>query len=120
MRPGSKFLAAACIWSFVATLPAQAVPATTEPLTPAEAEAACLREARWPIESAASYRHSDVRGKTQLRNTSSSQVRRMERVCRALTSTSRPSVETMPTIAKSCWTKSEGRPNRARSPMPTE
>lgn len=88
MIPGLKSVAAACVWSLVASLPTQAAPVTTELPTPAETQKACLREARGPIENSAAYRHADVRGKTQLRNAYRSQVRRMERVCRGLTATS--------------------------------
>ncbi|OYW79542.1 MAG: hypothetical protein B7Z26_07895 [Asticcacaulis sp. 32-58-5] len=48
----------------------------------------CLREAKWPLRHSTAYRTADVRTKNQLRNSSTPEVRKMERVCRTLASTS--------------------------------
>lgn len=47
-------------------------------------QSACLREARWPVTHSAAYTHGDIRTKRQLSNSSRSEVRDMQQVCRAL------------------------------------
>ena len=49
-------------------------------------QSACLREAKWPITRSAAYTHGDIRTKRQLANSSRSEVRGMQQVCRALAS----------------------------------
>ena len=51
-------------------------------------QSACLREARWPVTHSAAYTHGDIRTKRQLSNSSGSEVRGMQQVCRALASRS--------------------------------
>lgn len=48
----------------------------------------CMWEAKWPLRHSTAYRVGDVRTKNQIRNSSNPEVRKMQRVCRALTSTS--------------------------------
>jgi|GEM_PF-4949745 len=53
-----------------------------------KAQMKCIWEAKWPLRHSTAYRVGDVRTKNQIRNSSTPEVRKMQSVCRALTSTS--------------------------------
>ena len=68
--------------------PALASPVVAEPPTLLETQRACMRDAAWPQVNSNAYRNADARTKVKLRNASHPEVRKMESVCRTLTSTS--------------------------------
>ncbi|ESQ79187.1 hypothetical protein AEYBE204_09260 [Asticcacaulis sp. YBE204] len=48
----------------------------------------CIWEAKWPLRHSSAYKSADVRTKRQLANSSNPELRKMQGVCRALSSTS--------------------------------
>ncbi|ADU15461.1 hypothetical protein [Asticcacaulis excentricus] len=68
---------------------AQAATQTTGPESDArKSKLQCMWEAKWPLRHSTAYRVGDVRTKNQIRNSSNTEVQKMQSVCRALTSTS--------------------------------